>query len=431
MKPLDHPPSVWAATANPRPAFPALKGDIDTEVAIIGCGFSGLSTAHHLHQAGSDCVILEANDAGWGASGRNGGMAVLRYKDAYSTIAATHGNQVALHLYRLVQEAVNTLEAIVTEYHIDCDFKRCGHITAANSRNAIRTLEADIRWLSEQANDMTPSLLDGIKMRELVGTDVYPGGYLDPRSAGIHPLNYSRGFAAGLARKGIRIFVGSPVIDMRQDANGVTLQTPNGKARAKRVVITTNAYTDLAKLGVNLERRVVPVSTSVIATVPLPDEIAATILPQRHLVTDTRHLVNYFRVLPDKRVLFGGRGDITGYESPEIYLGLEQQLVETFPALAHVPIEFRWSGKVAVTLDDFPHLGRVGDRICYAMGCGGRGVALTNLFGKLVARMVQGGEVDAGPMNHNRFAPIPFHGLRVPVMQMVAGWYKLLDHLAR
>jgi glycine/D-amino acid oxidase-like deaminating enzyme len=106
-------------------------------------------------------------------------------------------------------------------------------------------------------------------------------------------------------------------------------------------------------------------------------------------------------------------------------------LVETFPALAGIPIQFRWSGKVAVTLDDFPHFGRVNDRIFYAMGYGGRGVALTNLLGKLVARLVQGIEVNAGPMNQNRFAPIPFHGGRIPVMQMVAGWYKLLDRLER
>ena len=431
MKRQDHPSSVWAATANVRPELPALKEDIETDVAIVGGGFSGLSTAHHLRQAGIACIILEANDVGWGASGRNGGMAVLRYKNAYSSIAAAHGDEVALLLYRLVREAVDTLESIVAEYGIDCDFRRCGHITAANGRKAIQTLEADIRWLSQQADDTAPSLLDGGQMRDLVGTDIYPGGYLDPRSAGIHPLNYAHGFAAGLAANGVPIFVGCPVTGLQSNAGGVTLQTPRGTVRAKRVVMTTNAYTDLARLGLDLAQRVVPVSTSVIATAPLPDKIANTVLPQRQLVTDTRNLVNYFRVLPDKRILFGGRGDITGYESREIYQGLERLLVETFPALAGIPIQFRWSGKVAVTLDDFPHFGRVNDRIFYAMGYGGRGVALTNLLGKLVARLVQGTEVNAGPMNQNRFAPIPFHGGRIPVMQMVAGWYKLLDCLER
>jgi gamma-glutamylputrescine oxidase len=431
MKPMSHPPSMWAATANAAPQLPALQEDRETEVAIVGSGFSGLSAAHHLRQAGIDCVILEANDAGWGASGRNGGMAVLRYKNAYSGIATSHGDAAALNLYRLLLEAVDTLESIVRAYDIDCDFKRYGHITAANGSKAIRTLEADIRWLEQHAGDRTPMLLDAGQMRAWVGSDTYPGGYFDQRSAGIHPLNYARGFAAGLARAGVPIFVGSPVTAIQPDATGVTLQTPNGRVRAKQAVITTNAYTDLAQVGFSLAQRVVPVSTSVIATAPMPEEIAAAVLPQRHLVTDTRHLVNYFRVLPDRRVLFGGRGDITGHESPEIYRNLEWLLVKTFPALADVPIEYRWSGRVAVTLDDFPHVGRAGERICYAMGYGGRGVALTNLLGKLAARLVQGDAVNAAPMHGSRFPPIPFHGWRIPAMQMVAGWYKLLDHMAR
>jgi glycine/D-amino acid oxidase-like deaminating enzyme len=159
--------------------------------------------------------------------------------------------------------------------------------------------------------------------------------------------------------------------------------------------------------------------------------VAASILPKGQLVTDTRNLVNYFRKLPGNRVLFGGRGNISGFESPEIYHGLEQLLVDTFPVLAGLPIEHRWSGKVAVTMDDFPHVGRVGERIFYAIGCGGRGVALTNLLGKLMARMVKGENVDAGPMSSNRFAPIPFHALRLPAMQVMAGYYKLLDRLER
>ena len=431
MKPMDHPPSVWAATANPRPELPVLKNDIETDVVIVGGGYSGLSTAHHLRKAGIGCVVLEANDAGWGASGRNGGMAVLRYKKAYSTLAAEYGNEVAKRLYTMVHEAVDTIETIVDEYGIDCGFARYGHITAASGHKAVKMLEADIGWLDTHMKDNGPSVLDRNQMRELVGSSVYPGGYLDPRAAGIHPLNYARGFAAGLARKGIPIYVGSPVTAMHAESSRMIVQTPGGTVCGRKVVITTNAYTDLERLGVNLSRRIVPVSSSVIATIPLPNAVAASILPRCNLVTDTRHLVNYFRKLPGNRVLFGGRGDITGFESPEIYHGLERLVVDTFPALAGVPIEYRWSGKVAVTLDDFPHLGRVGDQIFYAMGCGGRGVALTNLLGKLLARMVKGENVDAGPMSSNRFAPIPFHGWRLPAMQVVVGYYKLLDRLER
>lgn len=431
MKPSDHPPSVWARTAAAPPELPVLDKDIETDVVVVGGGYSGLSTAHHLRKAGIGCVVLEANHVGWGASGRNGGMAVLRYKKSYSALAAEYGNEVARRLHTLVHEAVDTIEAIVAEYEIECDFARYGHITAASGRKAVEMLEADIRWLRTQVKDTGPIALDRNQMRELVGTGAYPGGYLDPRAAGIHPLNYARGLAAGLARKGTAIHVGSSVTAMRAESDRMIVQTPRGTVFGRKVVITTNAYTDLERLDINLSRRIVPVSSSVIATAPLPDAVAASILPRGHLLTDTRHLVNYFRKLPGNRVLFGGRGNISGFEAPEIYRGLEQLVVDTFPALAGVPIDYRWSGKVAVTMDDFPHVGRVGDRIFYAMGCGGRGVALTNLLGKLVARMVKGEEVDAGPMSSNRFAPIPFHGWRLPAMHVVAGYYKLLDRLER
>jgi glycine/D-amino acid oxidase-like deaminating enzyme len=408
-----------------------LAEDIETGVAIIGGGYSGLSTAHHLSKAGVDCAVIEANDVGWGASGRNGGMAVLRYKKGFSELAARYGDDTTIRLYQLVMEALDTLEGIVGEYGIDCAFSRCGHVTAANGRKSVELLEADIAWLAKVAGDHGASMLDAEQMRRVVGTSAYPGGYLDPRAAGIHPLNYARGLGAALHRRGIPIYVASPVRAITHDHGSIVLFTHRGRVRAKKVVITTNAYTDLMPLGVNLSRRIVPVSTSVLATAPLPPEAADSILPQRQLVTDTRHLVNYFRMLPGNRLLYGGRGDITGKESPDIYQGLLKVLVSTFPALAKTPIDFRWSGKVAVTLDDFPHFGVLDERIFYAAGYGGRGVALTSLLGKLLARLVCGEAVDAGPMSEGGFNPIFMHRLRIPGMQMVACYYGLLDKFER
>lgn len=430
-QPLNHPNSVWAATANPRPHFPALDGDIETEVAIIGGGYTGLSAAHHLSKSGIQCVVVEANDVGWGASGRNGGMAVLRYKIGYSTLVARYGEDVAAHLYRLVIEAVDTLEALVKEYDIECGFSRYGHITAANGRKAIAMLKADVDWLSDAMDDHAVFMLDSSEMLQKVGTKVYPGGYLDPRSAGIHPLNYARGLGLALQSKGIPIFVGSPVRAITRGQSDILLSTPGGRVRARKLIVATNAYTDLMPLGINLARRIVPVSTSVLATAPIPDHLASRVLGERQLVTDTRHLVNYFRMLPGNRLLYGGRGDITGKESPDIYRGLHKALVTTFPSLSETEIDFRWSGKVAVTLDDFPHFGIINDQIFYSAGCGGRGVALTNLLGKLLACLVRGESVDAGPMNKGRFDPIFMHRWRIPGMQMIACYYGLLDRLER
>ncbi len=205
--------------------------------------------------------------------------------------------------------------------------------------------------------------------------------------------------------------------------------TPGGEVRARRVLVCTNAYTDLHNLAPALARRIVAVSTSVVTTDPLPYACLRTILPKQHLVTDTRHLVNYFRLVPGARLLFGGRGSLTGKESPDVYDGLIKKLRATYPQLASMPIDHRWSGNVAVTFDHFPHVGALGDRVLFALGYGGRGVALTNLLGRHLALQAIGEGKSLGPMNEASFRPVPFHGLRIPAMNVVATYYRLRDRL--
>lgn len=423
-----HPQSLWVASAHPARAFPRLEAALQADVAIIGGGFTGLSAAYHLSRAGVACVVLEANDIGWGASGRNGGMAVLRYKTSWARLAQRHGDAVAIRLHRLLLEALDTMESLVGEFGIDCGFARYGHVTAANGSAAIRMLEADMNWLAT-INDRTPRMLSRSETAELCGTECYAGGYLEPRAAGIHPLNYARGLADGLAKAGVPVYANTAVTGISEDAAGVSLSTTGGEVRARQVIVATNAYTALHALGTDLDRRVVPVSTSVIATSPLAPGVLEKLLPQGQLVSDTRHLLNYYRIAPGNRLIFGGRGSLTGRESPEVYSGLEGKLRKTFPSLQDTPVEYRWSGKVAVTLDDFPHVGRLSPRTAYAMGYGGRGVVLTALLGKMLAMLVRNEPLDAGPMGGAHFRRIPFHAFRIPAMKAVAGYYRLLDAL--
>jgi glycine/D-amino acid oxidase-like deaminating enzyme len=420
--------SVWEATANAPLALPALPGDVEHEIAIIGAGFTGLSAAHHLHKAGVDCVVLEANDAGWGASGRNGGMAVARYKKPFSVLNEKYGTATALRLHALIHEALDTLEATVAEHAIDCDFQRCGHVTPAHGKAAMATLEADVRWLKAEAGDAVPCMLDRAETARELGTERYVGAYLDPRAAGIHPLNYARGLAGALARRDVPIYVKTPAVSLREESGAVVIGTPRGQVRARRAILATNAYTsDMGRLHPDLHRRIIPVSTSVIATAPLSDSIAPAILPNGRLASDTKRIMHYFRLLPGRRLLLGGRGDLLGRERPESYLGLQKAVRLLFPQLGQVRIEHRWSGKVAVTLDDFPHIGRLSNRVFFALGYGGRGVALTNLMGKYLARLVQEQPIDAGPMGTNPFRPVPLHALRLPAMHLIAGYYRYLD----
>ncbi|MDW9249519.1 NAD(P)/FAD-dependent oxidoreductase [Burkholderia cepacia] len=424
---MKHAHSAWECTAIKPRHWPRLVGDIDADVAIIGTGFTGLSTAHHLLKRGGTCVLLDANDPGWGASGRNGGMAVLRYKQAFSRLARVYGDAQTLQLWSFIHEAFDSLEATVSECGIKCDFGRYGHITAAGSTESISVLENDCDWLARVAGDTVPRMLAYSEMVALTGTEAYPGGYFDQRAGSIHPLNFSRGLAESVSQRGGTIFSNTLAVRIVPDGARVVVHTPDGRIAARKVVVATNAYTELAELGVDLARRVVPVASSAISTEPLDDASAEQILPQGHVLTDTRRLTNYFRLLPDRRLLYGGRGDLLGRDAPESYRGLEDSLVATFPHLADKRIDYRWSGKVAVTLDDFPHIGIVGKNIYYAMGYGGRGVALTQLLGKRLAEMVCGERVELGPISDGKFAPIPFHFMRVPAMRAVAAYYAFRD----
>lgn len=420
--------SLWSAITPPIPAIASLQQDMQFDCVIIGGGFTGLNAAWHLMKRGVHVCVLDAYEPGWGASGRNGGMAVLRYKHGWSTLARKFGNEQTKLLYDLVFQAVAGLEENVQELGLDGGFKRYGHITAAYTQGNMQTLEEDVQWLAAQKGDREPLLLSQHAMRDAVGTMSYQGGYLDKRAGGVNPLAYAREFAQALQQRGLALFAHTPVEHITRQDNYHCLHTPGGTVRARHMLVATNAYTSMHAMPAGLAERIIPVTTSVIATQRIPDDIYASILPGEELVTDMRHLVNYFRRVPGNRVLFGGRGSLTGREKQTIYTALHRQLHALYPALKEIPVEYHWSGKVAVTLDDFPHLGGCGASAYFAMGYGGRGVALTHLLGRMLAERVMGEHKDIGPMGSN-LVRIPFHGWRLPAMNVVASYYRLRDVL--
>lgn len=427
-----HPLSYWVATAADAPSFPALNTDLVTDVLVIGGGFTGLSAAYHLAESGLSVTVLDGADVGWGASGRNGGMLPPRYKKGFAYLAKSYGHDVTRRLHALVHEAIDTVEGIVERESIECGFSRTGQLTAAHSHEALRALEADRDWMLAEAKDGSARILDVAQTFEQVGGGQYVGAWLDPRGAGIHPLNYVRGLASALSRRGVRIHGATPVQGLRRNGDRMQAQTPAGVVTARHVVIATNAYTDLTGFAPDgLDRRIVPVTTSVVCTAPLSDNVVKSVIPGRQMIADTKKIMNWYRLLPNNQLMFGGRGDITGRRDDlGTYVGLERQLSETFPQASSVPIIQRWSGKVAITLDDLPHIGRLSDRVVFAMGYGGRGVALSNLLGKYCAGLVRGETPDLGPMGSNPFGSVPFHRFRVAGMQILAAWWRYQDRRA-
>lgn len=423
------PSSYWAATARDFVSGNPITSDIETDVAIVGAGFTGLSAGYHLQQTGRSCVVLDANGPGWGASGRNGGIAVPRYKPTFPALAKQYGEDVAIAMYRLAHEAVDTLERVVAESGIACRFARHGHITPVVHETDVDRFAEDLEWLARVVGDTAPRMLGRDEVRRRTGTSFYMDGYFEPRGAAIHPLAYSRGLAAALVGKGVPIFTGTPVLRWREDEGALILDCGRARVKARELILATNGYTDLSRAGNRLKRRVVPFVSSMIGTEPLPDHLIREILPERHVVTDAKRLTNYFRVVEESRLLFGGRGGASNRESPPIYGRLKRQMVEIYPQLRGIRIEFGWSGRVAVTLDSLPHLGRLARNVHYAMGYNGRGVALGCYLGKMLARAVCGDAVELGPITSSPFNAFPFHRLRVPAKQAAIVWYGLLDRL--
>lgn len=421
-----HPDSWWAATCGPV-HFPRLGTDIETDVAIIGAGFTGLSAAHHLKQRGYRCAVLEARQVGWGASGRNGGMAVPRYKLTWPELERKYGLPHALRLYALAHEGVDTLQAIVKQQEIDCDFARHGHVTPIAGAVHKARFEEDLVWLKQHLGDHVPGMLGSQGVAQRTGSDAYDDGYFEPRGAGLHPLRYCTGLASALARQGVNIHCDSPVLGWHSERDKVELVLANARVRARSLVVACNAYADSSAAGATLKKRVVPTASAVIVTEPLPATLARLILPQRNLATDAKRLTNYYRVLPDGSLFFGGRGGAGVRAGERIYRQLHSEMLQLFPALDGIALRYRWYGLVAVTLDSLPHIGRLHPNVHYAMGYNGRGVALSAALGKYLARQVAGEPASLGPVSDARFSAIPLHALRRPAKQAVMLYHQLRD----
>ena len=423
----DHARSYWAGTARETCEFPPLDRDIEVDVAILGAGFTGLSAAWHLHHLGLRCTILEAERVGWGASGRNGGQAVPRFKLTYPELERAYGRPTAVRMHGFAQGAVDTLEQLIAEAGIECGFKRYGHITPIQHAPDVDRFGADVEWLARNAGDTRPRLLDAAEVARKVGCTLYRGGYFEPRGAGFHPLEYCVGMAKALAGRGVPIFCGTPALRWSSAPGDIVVETDRARVKAKYLVIATNAYTDRTAAGESLKRRVVPVVSSQLATAPLPPQVLSTILPDGNTATDAKRLTHYYRVMPDGRFMFGGRAGASNRESPAIVRRLETEMGELFPQLSGVRVDFRWSGRVAVTADSLPHIGRLGERVFYGLGYNGRGVALSALFGAMLSRLIAGEPVDLGPMSQARFDPIAFHSLRVPAKAVAITYKRILD----
>jgi len=423
--------SYWTATGGPALAVPALTADTGCDVAIIGGGYTGLATANELSTRDVDVLLLEARDIGWGASGRNGGSVTPRYKMAFCALEKSYGMETAQRLHGLLHGGVLAIKENVQRFDISCDYGECGQMTAAHSAAALKLLSEDVAWL-QRMGDQTPRIVSPGETAERLGLDYYHGAYLDSRGARVHPLKYARGLALGLMKRGVRIHAQTPVVAIRRENGQFLLNTSGGTTvRAKQVVLATDAYL-AAELGLTWFRRhFLTVASALITTAPLSAHARQTIVPGRHVVADTFALLNYFQMLPDGSLLFGGRGKVTRWEDDSaVYALLEKRMRSFFPAVGDTPVTHRWSGLVGLSQDNLPHAATIESGLHVAFGYGGRGVVLSHVLGQALCAMVLGESLERfGPLAGVMPAPFRFHGLKRRMIGWAMRYFALRDRI--
>ncbi|MBB6342879.1 gamma-glutamylputrescine oxidase [Pseudomonas fluvialis] len=420
-----YPSSYYAFSANPVPERPALAGEVETDVCVIGAGYTGLSTALFLLENGFKVSIVEAAKVGFGASGRNGGQIVNSYSRDIDVIERTVGPKQAQLMGQMAFEGGRIIRERIAKYDIKCDLKD-GGVFAAFTSKQMKHLEAQKR-LWERYGHTQLEIMDAKRIREVVKTENYIGGMLDMSGGHIHPLNLALGEAAAVESLGGIIYEQSPAIRIDRGANPV-VHTPQGRVKAKFIVVAGNAY--LGNLVPELAAKTMPCGSQVVATEPLSEEVAKSLLPNDYCVEDCNYLLDYFRLTGDRRLIYGG-GVVYGAKDPaNIEAMIRPMMLKTFPQLKDVKIDFAWTGNFLLTLSRLPQVGRIGDNIYYSQGCSGHGVTYTHLAGKILAEALRGQaeRFDAfGSLPH-----YPFPGgrlFRVPFTAMGAWYYSLCDKL--
>ncbi len=420
-----HVGSYYAASSNQPAPYPRLEGSVESDVCIIGAGYTGLSTALFLLEHGFSVTVLEAARVGFGASGRNGGQIVNSYSRDIDAIERQLPAKQAQLLGEMAFEGGRIIRDRIARYNIQCDLKD-GGVFAALTGKQLGHLEAQ-KKLWERYGHTQLELLDARGIREVVGTDRYIGGMLDMSGGHIHPLNLALGEAAAVASLGGKLYEQSAAIRIDRGANPV-VHTAQGQVKARFVVVAGNAY--LGGLVPELAAKSMPCGTQVLATEPLSEELARSLLPQDYCVEDCNYLLDYFRLSADRRLIYGG-GVVYGARDPaDIEAIIRPKMLQTFPQLKDVKIDFTWTGNFLLTLSRLPQVGRLGDNLYYSQGCSGHGVTYTHLAGKVLAEALRG-----QAERFDAFAGLPhypFPGgqlLRVPFTALGATYYQLRDRL--
>lgn len=421
-----HTPLWWETAPKPR-SYTNKPLPAKTDVVVIGGGFTGTSAALQLTKHGARVTLLEGKSIGYEASSRNGGQALSCLHQTLTQAIAQHGKELGREMFLAAVEAANTVERIVNEEGIECDFVRCGSIEAASKPAHFERLKREQETLHEVVSFDT-KLLSKNEVRAELGSDAYHGLLVNPRSESVQPAKFVRGMGDAAARAGADIHEGTRVqtierVNGTMDGTRFKVHTEAGVIEAKEVVVATNAWT--GKLIPQFRMRVFPGESYVIATEPLNAETASELIPNKRMVYDTRHILAYYRLSPEKRMVWGGELTLRGASPQWNINALQKGMTRVFPELANTKLDYYWGGTLALTLDETAHAGQI-DGMWYSMAYVGHGVTLATYLGMQIANGILG-----KPMN-NPFANlsmplVPPHQESAWFVNIGKLWYRFLD----
>ncbi|MEO1192966.1 MAG: FAD-binding oxidoreductase [Pseudomonadota bacterium] len=417
------PDSLWAATAAPAPKTPPLEGELEADVAVVGGGFTGLSAALFAAESGAKVVVLEASEPGFGASGRNGGQVIPGFKMSPGELRAKYGEDLGLRMAHYGSGTADLVFDLIEKHGIDCQASRGGWIQGAHGSPVLPDMEKRVREWQDLGAPVT--FIDKAETTRLSGAVGYVGGFLDPRGGQLNPLSYARGLAQAALTAGAQIYGTSPATALTGMSGKWRVSTPKGTVLAEQVLLCTNGYTD--GLWPGLRRSVVPLLSYQVATKPLGDNVRRTIMPEGHALSDTRRLIAYSRLDPSGRLVLGGRGGPRESSDPSDYKETIAAVRRLFPQVGSIDFDHYWGGKVAMTVSHLPHVGELAPGITAALGYNGRGVAMATATGREIAGRALGKPLEALPFPQKAIRPIPFHGLRRPVLSALVGIKRLQD----
>jgi glycine/D-amino acid oxidase-like deaminating enzyme len=401
------------------------------DVAVVGGGFTGLSAARTVARGGAQVAVLEAESVGWGASCRNGGMVLSGLKLGTATLIARYGSEAAKRMYAASLESIDCVEQLVREENIECNFSRSGHLEVACKAKHFAEFRRGAETIEREFGHKL-RIVEKADLPQEIGSAIYHGGMVDELSAGVNPAKYVAGLACAAVKAGAEIHEQTRVLglerDSRQAEKGWNVKTTRGTLHARDVLIATSGYT--SGITPSLQKKIIPIGSFIIVTEVLPEALARELSPRGRMIYDSKNYLYYYRLTPDRRMLFGGRAaffpenENTVRDSARI---LRDGMISVYPQLRETQVQYVWGGTLDFAFDIMPHAGKM-DGMFYSVGYAGHGVAMATLLGRRVAESILTGR------DENPFAEIAFPGAPLGVyngkpwfLPFAGAWYKFLD----